>query len=183
MVTIFDNAVRNFQAAAELLMALQDRRMVLTADAGAQLEGRPKALLSEGYNSLSQRFGMCIPQDSRAEYMLPEDGVGVEIRNSGLTWMTMEGLVGESGACACYLDADAVFPAPTIADVFLREFTEAGEIRDSLQREWHLGGDSTALCLMHLPEAGEDVAHRRVIIHLRQPPLRFTIRKLAMTLV
>ncbi|CAM3316053.1 hypothetical protein PANO111632_13905 [Paracoccus nototheniae] len=183
MVTIYDKAVRNFQSAAGLLMSLQACRTVLSGDAAALLEGRPKAPLYEGYNSLSPRFGICIPTDARAEYTLPESGEGLEFRNSGLTWMTMEGLVETRGACSCYLDADAVFPAPTIADVFLREFVESGGIRDSLHREWQLGTDRAALCQLDLSEASDDVAHRRIIIHLRQPPLRFVLRSLSMTVI
>jgi hypothetical protein len=81
------------------------------------------------------------------------------------------------------LDADTVLPAPTVSDVFLREFTHAGDSRDSLQREWHLGTEAAALCQLELPEADDDVAHRRIIIHLRQPPLRFVLRSLALTVI
>lgn len=183
MVTIYDQAVRNFQSAAGLLMSLQACRTVLSGDAAAVLDGRPKALLSEGYNSLSARFGICIPQDARAEYAAPDLGEGLEFRTSGLTWMTLEGRVEAREACSCYLDADTVLPAPTIADVFLREFLSSGEIRDSQQCEWHLGTDSAALCQLDLPEAEDEVAHRRIIIHLRQPPLRFVLRGLSMTVI
>lgn len=181
--TIHDSAVRNFQMAANLLIALQGRRLVLTGEAAALLDGRPKALLSEGYNSLSPRFGICIPQDTRGEFSMTPEGDGLEFRNSGTPWMTMEGLLSSMDPCSCYLDADASFPTPTVADVFLRDFTDAGTIRDSLQTEWLLGNDRATVCKLELPEAADDVANRRIVIHLRQPPVRFTLRKLALTLI
>lgn len=181
--TIHDSAVRNFQTAANLLIALQGRRLVLTSEAASVLGGRPKALLNEGYNDLTSRFGICIPQNTRAEYAPSADGEGLEFRNSGALWMTMEGPISATDVCTCYLDANVTFPTPTCADVFLRDFTAAGTIRDSLQTEWMLGHDQTAVCQLSLPKADEDVAHRRIIIQLRQPPVRFVIRKLAMTLI
>ncbi|CAM3315481.1 hypothetical protein PANO111632_13860 [Paracoccus nototheniae] len=181
--TIHDSAILNFQMAADLLIALQGRRLVLSGEAASVLHGRPKVLLGEGYTSLSPRFGICIPEDARAEYAPASAIEGLEFRNSGLMWMTMEGLVTERGACTCYLDAETTFPSPTVADVFLREFTQAGEIRDTGQTEWLLGTDRAVVCRLAIPEADKEVAHRRVIIHLRQPPARFVIRKLAMTLI
>lgn len=181
--TIHDSAVRNFQVAADLLIAVQGRRLVLSGEAASVLDGQPKGLLEAGYTSLSPRFGICIPEDGRAEYAPAPEGDGLEFRNSGLTWMTMEGLVSAREACTCYLDADTVFPTPTMAGVFLREFTQSGEITDSEQIEWRLGADCATVCQLKLPEATKEIAHRRVIIQLRQPPVRFTIRKLAMTLI
>lgn len=181
--TIHDSALRNFQTAADLLIALQGRRLVLSGEASSVLEGRPKVMLAAGYTSLSPRFGVCLPEDGRGEYAFDSAGDGLEFRNSGLTWMTMEGLISTREACACYLDADTAFPTPTLADVFLREFMQSGEIKDSLKTEWLLGADRASVCQLKLPEADKDVAHRRVIIHLRQPPARFVIRKLAMTLI
>lgn len=181
--TIHDSALRNFQTAADLLIALQGRRLVLSGEASSVLEGRPKVLLTAGYTSLSPRFGICLPEDGRAQYAFESSGDGLEFRNSGLTWMTMEGLISTREACACYLDADTAFSTPTMADVFLREFSESGKIEDSLQTEWLLGADHASVSQLKLPAAAKDVAHRRVIIHLRQPPARFVIRKLAMTLI
>ena len=114
--------------------------------------------------------------------MTPE-GDGLEFRNSGATWMTMEGLLSSMDACSCYLDADVAFPTPTVADVFLRDFTDAGTIRDSLQTEWLLGNDRATVCKLELPEAADDVANRRIVIQLRLPPVGFTIRNLALTLI
>ncbi|MBW7057221.1 hypothetical protein KY389_11040 [Paracoccus bogoriensis] len=184
MPTIYDCAVRSFEAAAAVLMTLQQQRINLVAEAGRCLDGKPKRLLDEGYNALASRLGICIPEDARAEFAQSEDGKGLEFRNSGMTWMTFEGQLPETEAeRTCYLDARATFPAPVIADVFLREFKADGRIIDSLHQEWVLGAHREALCSLTLPPSAKGVTGRRVIIHLRQPPLRFLIENLALTVV
>ena len=184
MPTIYDCAVRSFEAAAAVLMTLQQQRTNLVAEAGRCLDGKPKMLLDEGYNALASKVGICIPGDARAEFAQSEDGQGLEFRNSGMTWMTIEGQLPETeDEATCYLDARASFPAPAIADVFLREFKADGSIADSLHQEWVLGAHREALCSLTLPPSAEGVNGRRVIIHLRQPPLRFSFENLALTVV
>lgn len=180
---IHESAVRNFQSAADLLIAIQGRRLVLTSEAARVLNSRPKAILNEGYSTLSPRFGICIPQSSRAEFAFAGDGEGLDFRTSSLPWMTMEGLLDGKMAGTCYVDADVAFLVPTTADVFLREFTADGKSHDSQHTEWSLGTDQAAVCVMNIPKADNDVESRRVIIHLRQPPERFILRKLALTLI
>lgn len=180
---IHENAVRNFQSAAELLIALQGRRLVLSSEAASMLGALPKVILDEGYSALSPRFGICIPMESRADFSFATDGEGLEFRTTGLPWMTMEGLLDGTMAGTCYLDAEVVFPVPTVADVFLREFTADGQCHDSQHCEWVLGADQAGVCGLTIPEADAAVESRRVIIHLRQPPMRFILRKLAMTLI
>ena len=184
MTTIYDSAVRSFEAAAAVLMSLQNQRTNLAAEAGRALDGRPKVLLSEGYNSLARDVGVCIPQDTRAEFARAEGDDGLEFRTSGLEWMTIEGqLPRDLAAATCYLDASVAFPMPAVADVFLREFKRDGSVVDSLHQEWTLGMDAASVCCLTLEEAGDDISARRIIIHLRQPPHRFVIRTLALTVI
>ncbi|ODT61556.1 MULTISPECIES: hypothetical protein [Paracoccus] len=184
MVTIYDSAVRSFEAAAAVLMSLQSCRTNLAAEAGRALDNRPKVILSAGYNSLTSSVGICMPEDARAEFSRSDDDDGLEFRTSGLNWMTIEGLVpAEIDAATCYLDAAVSFPAPTVADVFLRDFLADGGIADSLHQEWALGADRAAVCSLRLPALRSGATARRIIIHLRQPPLRFVIRSLSLTMV
>lgn len=183
MVTIYDKAVCNFKAAADMLMLVHSSRICLTEDAAVAIGERSKESLKEGYNIVSHRFGICIPENSRADVSVSKDSDGLEFRTSGLAWITLEGLMENRSCCTCYLDTNTLFPSPMISDVFVRDFLDSGSIRDRLHTEWRIGGDVGALCRLDLPTAEEDIAHRRIIIHLRQPPINFTIKSMNLTVI
>lgn len=183
MTTIYDAAVRNFKAAADVLGALHAARLDLVTEARSWLVGRPRLGLVAGYNDLGELFGACLPGMARAEFLLPESGKGLELRCAGADWMTLEGaLPGETSAQQCYLEMQVSADRPLIADVFLREFLDGGAVRDSGHRECDLSDGAIKVCALPLPAADADVTGLRIIVHLRQPSQRIIIDRLAVTL-
>lgn len=184
MSNIHEMAVRNFEAAADLLMTLQNSRVNLVTEVTSCLLGKPKILLNEGYSALTLKVGICVPADARAELSKAEGKDGLEFRNSGLNWMSLESrLPNLEDEKTCYLDTRAEFASPVMADVFLRERQDDGGMTDSLHQEWILGASREALCRLRLPKAHKGTAERRIIIQLRQPPRRFSIESLALTIL
>jgi hypothetical protein len=184
MPSIHDSAVRNFEAAAALLMALQKQRINLVSEVMSGLVGKPKVLLTAGYTALTPMFGICVPGDARAEVSKAVEKDGLDLQNSGLNWITFESRLAKLvNEMTCYLDMRADFPAPVVADVFLREFKDDGGMVDTLHQEWNLGADRASLCKIGLPKVPSGVTERRIIVQLRQPPRRFSIESLALTFI
>lgn len=186
MTTLYAAAVRNFEAAASVLTALQSARIDLLAEASAAMVGRPKLGLSGGYNNITPAFGACLPNGLRCDILPGTDSEGsVELRGAGLQWMTLEAPLPDSSAVAskCFIECNASAETPLVADVFLRSFDETGKVSDSGHLEWRILRDSVSLCCLELPEQDEDTTARRVIVHLRQPPARLLLASLALTLV
>lgn len=186
MTTLYAAAVRNFEAAASVLTALQSARIDLLAEAGNALIGRPKLGLSGGYNTITPAFGACLPNGLRCDILPGTDGErSIELRGAGLQWMTLEAPLPDSSAIAskCFIECSASAEAPLVADVFLRSFDDSGKVSDSGHLEWRIMRDSVSLCCLELPEPDEDTTARRVIVHLRQPPARVLLANLALTLV
>ncbi|MFC3571272.1 hypothetical protein [Paracoccus simplex] len=183
MTTLYEAAMRNFCAAADILEALQSTRLDLVGEARNGLIGRPRLALGGGYNDVTSFFGACLPVSGRAELLAAENGSGVELRCSSADWLTLEGtLAGEVITDSCYVEMQLSADRPVIADVFLREFLDGGAVRDTGHRECHLSVGGVAVCKLALPELAEDVTARRVIIHLRHPAARLIIDRLAITL-
>ena len=183
MTTLYDAALRNFRAAADVLEALQSTRLDLVAEARGGLVGRPRLTLGGGYNDVTTAFGICLPTGRRAELLTAEQGAGVELRCAGADWLTLEGaLANDSGADLCHLEMQVSSDRSLIADVFLREFIADGSVRDSGHRECQLHPGVVSICKLALPGIADDVTGRRVIIHLRQPVARQTLDRLAVTL-
>ncbi|MFG6082530.1 hypothetical protein ACEUZ9_003178 [Paracoccus litorisediminis] len=182
-MTLYEAAMRNFQAAADILEALQSTRLDLVGEARSGLIGRPRLALSGGYNDVTPTFGACLPTNGRAELLIADSGTGVELRCTGIDWLTLEGTLAEPvPAELCYIEMQVTSDRPQIADVFLREFIEDGSVRDSGHLECHLDLDAVSVCKLPLPEIEDDVTSRRVIIHLRQPAARLILDRLAITL-
>ncbi|SMO97827.1 hypothetical protein [Paracoccus laeviglucosivorans] len=183
MTTIFDAAMRNFRAAADILEALQATRLDLVNEARTGLIGRPKLGLAGGYNNITASFGACLPTSARADVLMAEDNGGIELRCSGADWMTLEGtLPADMPAEHCYMEMQVSSDRPVVVDVFVREFLEDGSVRDAGHRECQLVQNSVTVCNLRLPETTGDAVGRRVIVHLRQPAQRMIIDRLAVTL-
>lgn len=183
MTTLYDAAVRNYRAAADILEALQAHRQNLVHAARAGLVGRPRLSLSGGYNDITASFGLCLPQNGRAEMLAAEAGPGIDLRCSGADWLTLEGdlplpVSGE----ACHVEMRIDAGRPMVADVFLREFREDGSVHDTGHRECCLNLDAVTICRLPLPQVSDEASGMRVIIHLRQPPSRMLLDLLATTL-
>ena len=69
MTTIYAAAVRNYEAAAAVLTALQSNRLDLVAEVHAAMVGRPKLSLSGGYNTVTAAFGACVPGGTRCDVL------------------------------------------------------------------------------------------------------------------
>lgn len=183
MTTLYDAAMRNYRAAADILEALQSNRVDLIGEVRSGLIGRPRLALRGGYNDVTSSFGACLPASGRAEILGTESGLGVELRCSGADWLTLEGTLAEKGpAELCYVEMQVTSDRPLIADVFLREFVEDGSARDSGHRECHLNLGTVTICKLALPRMADDVTGRRVIVHLRHPAARVILDRLAVTL-
>ncbi|MTH63070.1 hypothetical protein [Paracoccus shanxieyensis] len=183
MTTIFDAAMRNFRAAADILEALQATRLDMVAEARSGLVGRPRLGLAGGYNNVTPNVGVCLPTSARAEFLMAENASGVELRCTGADWMTLEGtLPAEAPMTQCYLEMQVSAERPVVADVFLREFLEDGSVRDAGHRECQMTVGAVTVCMLNLPEASDDTVGRRVIVHLRQPAPRMILDRLAVTL-
>lgn len=183
MNTIYDAAMRNFRAAADILEALQASRLDLVSAARTGLIGRPRLGLGAGYNDVTPSFGACLPDGGRAEILPADGGTAIELRATGSDWMTLEGTLADSvPARTCYVEMQVTSDRPLVADVFLREFLEDGSARDSGHRECHAEIGALVVCKLPLPEPREDATGRRVIVHLRQPASRIILDRLALTL-
>lgn len=183
MPTLYDAAMRNFRAAADVLEALQSNRVDLLDEARTGLINRPRFALRGGYNDVTPSFGACLPASGQAEFLGMESSVGIELRSRKADWLTLEGtLTDKVSAELCYVEMQVTSDQPLIADIFLREFVEDGSVRDSGHRECHLNLGAATVCKLALPEVADDVTGRRVIIHLRHPGARVVIDRLAFTL-
>lgn len=186
MTTLYAAALRNYEAAASVLTALQSSRLDLLAEARSALVGRPKLALTGGYNAVTPALGICLPNGTRCDVLaLPDEAGAVELRGAGQQWMTLETPLPDSAASLskCFIECTLSADAPLVADVFLRSFDADGAAKDSGHVEWRIMRDSVSLCSLSLPEGGEDAAGRRIIIHLRQPASRLILGGLAVTLV
>ena len=184
MTTIYDVAMRNFKAAADMLEALQFTRLDLVQEARNALIGRPRFAFAGGYNDVSPMFGACLPGSGRGELLIPDSGGGVELRCSGTDWMTLEGAISaQIPVDECYLEIQAASDRLLVADVFIRELLQDGTVRDSGHRECHVADGGISVCRLPVPEMAEDVTGRRVIVHLRHPAQRLVIDRLAVTLI
>ncbi|MDS9466199.1 hypothetical protein RGQ15_01215 [Paracoccus sp. MBLB3053] len=185
MTTIYSAAVKSYQAAADVLVALQEGRMDLVPEINAALVGRPKLALSGGYNAITNTFGACLPDGTRCDVLGSTEGNTVELRSSGLNWMTLEATLPSKfeTATRCYVECEAGSDFPLVADVFVRNFAKDGSVEDAGHVEWHIRPGSLSLCRIDLPEFDEAAAERRVIVHLRQPSHRLLIGGLCVTLV
>lgn len=183
MTSIYDAAVRNYRAAADMLEALQATRLDLVDQARNGLIGRPRLGLSGGYNDVTPVFGACLPASARADLMLTEDTNGIELRCNGADWMTLEGTLPlQFPADRCYLEMQVSADRPVVIDVFLREFLAGGEVRDGGHRECHLITGSVTVCALNMPDLDADIDGRRLIVHLRYPAQRMILDRLAVTL-
>ncbi|MDT1064526.1 hypothetical protein RM190_21885 [Paracoccus sp. CPCC 101403] len=183
MTTIFDAAMRNFRAAADILEALQATRLDLVNEARAGLTGRPRLGLAGGYNNVTASFGACLPTNARAEVLTTGDNAGIELRTSGAEWMTLEGtLPSNVPAERVYLEMQVSCDQPVVVDIFVREILDDGSVKDAGHRECQLTMDSITVCNLKMPEASEYAVDRRVIVHLRQPASRMIFDRLAITL-
>ncbi|MFC7704795.1 hypothetical protein ACFQXB_11375 [Plastorhodobacter daqingensis] len=183
-MTIYETAIRNFEAAADILTTLQASRVNMLSQALDSMIGRPKAVLSEGYNDIGLSFGLCLPAGKRGDLLKgSEEDTSVEIRTSGISWMTLEGVVpANTVAGQVYLEIEAQGESTVVADVFIREI-RAGAAVDGPLHEWRISPDGVSVFKLALPESDEPGAvSRRVIVHLRQPPRRLVLRRFAMTL-
>ncbi|MFD1911348.1 hypothetical protein ACFSGJ_03860 [Halodurantibacterium flavum] len=183
-MTIYDTALRNFEAAAAILTSLQAGRINLAEEAVDALVGKPKLLLAEGYNDIGKSFGVCLPGGKKAELIPQEGETGLDLRaGSSMTWMTLEGAIpAQSTATQCYLEIEAEGESSIVADVFVRELTPGGAV-DGPLNEWRIPSDGMTVFRLAMPESSEGTTNpRRIIVHLRQPPRRIILRRLAMTL-
>lgn len=186
MTTIYAAALRNYEAAASVLTALQSSRIDLLAEARSALVGRPKLALTGGYNTVTPGLGLCLPNGTRCDLLATSDDLGaIELRGAGQQWMTLETPLPQSSALAskCFIECSLATEVPLVADVFLRSFDEAGASEDSGHVEWRIMRDSVSLCTLVLPPVPEGQMGRRIIIHLRQPAARLVLGALAVTLV
>lgn len=186
LTTLYAAAVRNFEAAASVLTALQSARIDLLDEARSAMVGRPKLGLTGGYNAITPAFGACLPDGMRYDILPGTDGeTAIELRGAGLTWMTLEAPLpdGAEPATKCFIECIAGADTPLVADVFLRSFDEDGQVQDGGHREWRITRDALSLCCLELPEPDEGTSGHRVIIHLRHPPARLLLSGLAITLV
>lgn len=186
MTTIYAAALRNYEAAASVLTALQSSRIDLLAEARSALVGRPKLALTGGYNTVTPALGICLPNGTRCDVMAtPDDLRAVELRGAGQQWMTLETPLPDSSKLAskCFIECNLAAETPLVADVFLRSFDEDGSTEDSGHVEWRIMRDSLSLCSLPLPQVSDGNTARRIIIHLRQPASRLILGGLAVTLV
>ena len=184
MTTLYDAAMRNFQAAADILVSLQSSRLDLIGEARTGLISRPRLSIRAGYNDVTPFFGVCLPTSGQAEIIAGESGKGIELRCSSADWMTFEGTLPRSLSTeSCYVEIQASSGRPMVADVFVRDFIEDGATRDSGHRECHIAMDAVTICKLELAEKADDVTGRRVILHLRHPTSRLILDRLAITMI
>lgn len=186
MTTIYAAALRNYEAAATVLTALQSNRTDLLAEAHSALLGRPKLALTGGYNTVTDALAVCLPNGTRCDVLPTVGDLGaIELRGGDQQWMTIESPLPVSAALSskCYVECRLMTETPLVADVFLRSFNQAGEAQDTGHVEWRIMRDSVSLCCLPLPEVDDTLSARRIIIHLRQPSPRLILSGLAVTLV
>ena len=186
MTTIYAAALRNYEAAASVLTAIQSSRVDLLAEARSALLGRPKLALTAGYNTVAPGLAICLPQGTRCDLVpTPDDLNAVELRGGGQQWMTIETPlpVSSKPATKCFIECNLAAETSLVADVFVRSFDEDGSARDSGHVEWRIMRDSMSVCRLALPEPQDNETERRIIIHLRQPAGRLILGGLAITVV
>ncbi|MFD1913395.1 hypothetical protein [Halodurantibacterium flavum] len=180
MTTLYQAAVRNFDAAAAMLATFGAERFDLKKDLQGTKAGSARSIQMQGFQALGPRFGICLPSDIGA-LVTPSDQAITVISRTHADWMTIE-LGGPSLAAAgtCYIEADLRGGSDLVADVFLRDMT-GDQPSDGPVTEWHLNPELTLLRLP-LPVTGGDV-QRRLIVQLRHPPQELQINRFAVTLI
>lgn len=186
-MSLMDNAIATYEAAARMVSRLLDSRTDLLADGLSSLSSRPSLHLGGGYKDIGASLGVCLPAESRATMSrlpLSDGPVGaspaVEVLTADIEWMTFEGWLSDPRARVCFVEIGVDAERPITADVFLRCIGPDGEfLSDSAPVEWRLPLNGPAVLEVPLTCAGE--GRRKMVIHLRRPPERMILRRLAIT--
>lgn len=183
---LIDHAIATYEAAARMVSRLLNSRTDLLSSGLSALSLQPSLHLAGGYKDIGPSLGICLSAESRATLSrAAADPMGsatpsVEMLTSDIEWMTFEGWLSDPRARLCFVEAEIQANCPITADVFLRSIGPDGELlRDSTPIEWRLPLNGPAVLEVPLDHAGE--GRRKIIIHLRRPPERMILRRLAIT--
>ena len=180
---LIDDAIATYEAAARMLSRVLDSRTDLLASGLAALGAQPAVHLFGGYKDVGEALGVCLPSDSRATMSRAEAAQGsppaIELLTGDLEWMTFEGWVRDPQARTCFVEADLKTGRQITADVFQRSIGPEGTLRDSRPIEWNLR--LSGPCVLEVPLDTSRAARHKIVIHLRRPPERMVLRRLAFT--
>lgn len=180
---LIDDAISTYEAAARMLSKLTDSRNDLLSSGLSALSSQPAMHLLGGYRDVGDSLGVCLPSDSRATLSRVAAAQGcppsVELLTSDLEWMTFEGWVRDPQARTCFVEADIEAGRQITADVFQRSIDAEGALRDSRPIEWNLR--LSGPCVLEVPLDTSVASRHKIVIHLRRPPERMVLRRLAFT--
>lgn len=181
---LLDDAIATYEAAARMVARLVDSRTDLLASGLTAMSTQPSLHLSGGYRDLGGGLGICIPADSRATMSRPSPAAGAiapsaEVLTSELDWMTFEGWLSDQNARICFVEAEIEADRQITADVFHRRIGPDGALQDARPIEWNLPLSGPAVLEVPLEQSG--TSRHKIVIHLRRPPERMVLRRLALT--
>lgn len=183
---MIDDAMATYEAAARMVSRLLDCRTDLLSSGLAVLSNQPSVHLSGGYRDVGDALGICLPADSRATISRVSTAdapaavpTAAEVLTSDLEWMTFEGWVAVADARVCFIEMDVQADRQITADVFERKIGADGKFEDSPPVEWSLPRSGPAVFEMPLDPSFE--GRRKIVLHLRRPPERMILHRLAVT--
>jgi len=179
IMTVLDDAITLYRAAATLLSNVSQRRIDLLQSASSSVP--QSRVLFEGYRSFGPSLAVCIPRGARATlaFQSPQ-AEGAVIESDLPEWMTLEGWLPDrlDAASQCFVETEAQSTDAVMADAFIREIDADDRLVDSPAREFRIQTGRVSVLKLDLPEA-ED-RRRKVIVHLRRPPAELALRQFAL---
>lgn len=182
---LIEDAIAAYEATARMVSRLLDSRVDLLSSGVAAMSNQPSMHFSGGYKDVSGVLGVCLPAESRATMSRvaaesPASSVpAVEVLTVDIDWMTFEGWITIPDARTCFVEVDFQAHRRVTGDVFERSISSDGAVNDSTPVEWQLPLDGPAV--LEVPLTASTQGRRKIVIHLRHPPERMVLRRLAIT--
>lgn len=177
-MTVLDDAITLYRAAATLLSNVSQRRIDLLRSAGAAIS-QPKVLF-EGHRSLGPHLEICVPRGARATFALPDPrGDGAVVETDLPEWLTLEGwLPADTGEAEhCFIEIEAQSDEAVLADAFIREIDSDHAFNDAPPTPFQIQNGRVSVLKLDLPKKTD--ARRKVVLHLRRPPAELFLRQFA----
>lgn len=179
-MTVLDDAISMYRAAAELLNNLSQIRVDLLGAATSSTT-QPVTLF-EGHRAFGPSLDICVPTGSRATFTVQDRDTGAATIESDLPqWMTLEGWVPptDTGARHCFVELDLIADEAVTADAFIRVIDPDHAMQDGPVSEVRLNPDGLSVIKLDLPKSARN-DRRKVVLHLRRPPTQMDLRQFAL---
>lgn len=153
------------------------------ADLSKLLENKPKLVVQNGYAEVSKKFGVAIPQGTRAEFIVGE-GDHLMMLAGKMEWLAIEVILPISDSVEkLVIEAETEASSSIDSDVLLRRTFANGKFEDSHHKDMTLTSGEVKALTVHVDnetffKTKSKINQVSLLIHFRQPPKRVVFKKL-----